>query len=51
MRRMKDMKNVYKILVAIPLGNGSLESLMRIWDSNIKIDFKQLGCEGMKGSR
>jgi hypothetical protein len=35
--RMKDTTNMYKILVGIPLGKGSLGSLKRRWEGNNKI--------------
>jgi hypothetical protein len=38
--RMSVTTNMYKILVGIPLGKGSLGSLRSKWEGNIKINFK-----------
>jgi hypothetical protein len=37
---MRDKANMYKILVGIPRGKGSLGSLRRRLEGNNRIDFK-----------
>lgn len=38
-------RNVYRSLVMKHLGKYPLERLRRGWDDNIKMDFRETGCE------
>jgi hypothetical protein len=42
--QMRDMRNVYKILITEPEGMRSLSALGFRWDYNIKMDLKETGC-------
>jgi hypothetical protein len=42
-----EMRNAYKILVGKPDGKGPLEIRRCIWEDNIRMDVKEIGCEGV----
>jgi hypothetical protein len=44
---MGDSRGVYRVLVGKPEGKKPLVRLRRRWEDNIKMDFSELGCEGM----
>jgi hypothetical protein len=44
---MGERRNVYKILVENPEGIKPLGRTNHRWDYNIKIDFEEVGWEGM----
>jgi hypothetical protein len=42
------MINAYKMLLVVqPEGKSALERLISGWEDNIKMDLKELGCEGV----
>jgi hypothetical protein len=41
------MRNAYKILVGIPEGNRPQGKRGRRWEDNIRIDLREVGCEGV----
>jgi len=43
---MGEMRNTYRILVRKPEGKRPLWKPMHGWKENIKMDLKELGCEG-----
>jgi hypothetical protein len=43
--RMGEM-NAYRILIWKPLGKCPLGRVRRSWEDNIKMDLKEMGCEG-----
>jgi hypothetical protein len=45
--RMGETRNVYRILVGKPEGKRPLGRSRRRWVDNIKIDLKEIGCDGM----
>jgi hypothetical protein len=45
--RMGEKRNAYKILVGKPEGKRPLGRPRRRWVDNIKIDLREIGCEGM----
>jgi len=45
--RMGERRGVYKALVGKSEGNRPLGRLRRRWEDNIKMDLKEMGCEGM----
>jgi hypothetical protein len=42
--RIEETRNAYRILVMISLGKGAFRR-SRIWEGNIKMDYRQTGCE------
>jgi hypothetical protein len=42
-----EKRNIYWVLVGIPLRNRSLGRPRRRWYHNIKMDIQEVGCEGM----
>jgi hypothetical protein len=40
---MREMRNVYRLLVGKPEGKRPLGRLRRMWINNIKIDFIEIG--------
>jgi hypothetical protein len=42
----REMRNAYKILVGKPEGKRPLRRPRRRWKDNIKMDLKEVGCEG-----
>ena len=42
-----DWKRVYRVLVVKPEGNRTLGRPRLRWEDNIKMDVKEVGCEGM----
>jgi hypothetical protein len=47
---MGEKRNAYRILLGKPEGNGPLERPRRRWVDSIKIDLREIGCEGMDWS-
>jgi hypothetical protein len=43
---MGQMRNVYKILVGKPGRKGSLARPRHRWQDSIRMDFKDMGCDG-----
>jgi hypothetical protein len=48
--RIGEKKNAYRILVGNAEGNRPLGRPRRRWVDNIKIDFREIGWDGMTGS-
>jgi hypothetical protein len=44
--RMRDVRDVYRILVGGPEGKRPLGRSRRRWEDNIKMDFKEIGIDG-----
>ena len=44
---MGDSRGVYRVLVGKPEGNKPLGRPRRRLEDNIKMDFQEVGCEGM----
>jgi hypothetical protein len=45
--RMMESRGVYRVLVGRPEEKRPLGSPRRRWEDNIKIDLREVGCEGM----
>jgi hypothetical protein len=45
--RMGEGRGVYRVLVGKPEGKRPLGRPRRRWEVNVKIDFQEVGCEGM----
>jgi hypothetical protein len=45
---MMEGRGVYWVLVGKPEGKRPLGRTRRIWDSNIKMDFQEVGCGSME---
>jgi len=45
--RMGESRDVYRILVGKPEGKRSLGRPRRRWEDDIKMDLREVGCEGM----
>ena len=45
--RMGERGVLYRVLVGKPEGKRSLGRPRRRWECNIKMDLKEVGCEGM----
>jgi hypothetical protein len=45
--RMREKRNAYRVLVGKPEGKGPLRRPRRRWVYNIKIDLREIGCDGM----
>ena len=43
--RMEQSRNAYRILVGNPEGKRPLGRTRRRWEDNIKIDFREVGCD------
>ena len=43
-----DIRGVYRVLVGKPEGKKPLLRPRRRWEDNIKMDFQEVGCEGME---
>jgi hypothetical protein len=43
----REMRNAYKILVGRPEGKRLLERPKNKWENNIKMDFREIGFEGV----
>ena len=43
--RMELSRNAYRVLVGKPEGNRPLGRPRRIWEDNIKMDLKEIGCD------
>ena len=48
MARMGEGRRVYTVLVGKRKGQRSLGRPRRRWEDNIKMDLKEVGCEGME---
>jgi hypothetical protein len=48
--RMRDMRNMYKILVEKPGGERPLRRQRRRWEDNIRMDLGEIGNEGVEWS-
>jgi hypothetical protein len=46
--RMGEMRNAYKILVEIPEGKSLLGGPRRRWGDNIRMNFREIGMEGIE---
>jgi len=44
---MGGSRNVYRVLGSKPEGKRLLERTRRRWEDNIKMDLREVGCEGM----
>ena len=44
---MGERRGVYRVLVGKPEGKRSLGRPKCRWEDNIKIDFQEVGCDGM----
>jgi hypothetical protein len=44
---MGEMRNAYRILVGNPKGKGPLGRHRRRWDDNIRMDLREIRCEGV----
>ena len=47
MARMDDRRGAYSVLFGQPERRRSLRRTMRGWEDNIKMDLKEVGCEGV----
>jgi hypothetical protein len=45
--RMRENRNAYRILVGLPEGKRPLGRPKRRWVDNIKMDLREIGCDGM----
>jgi hypothetical protein len=45
--RMGEKRNAYRILVAKPEGRKPLGKSRRKWVDNVKIDLREIGCDGV----
>ena len=45
--RMGERRGVYRVSVGKPEGKRPLGRPRRRWEDNIKMDLKEMGCEGM----
>jgi hypothetical protein len=45
--RMGEKRNAYRILVGKPEGKGPQGRPRRMWVDNIKIDLREIGCDGV----
>jgi hypothetical protein len=45
--RMGEKRNAYRLLVGEPEGKRPLERSRRRWVDNIKMDFREIGWDGM----
>jgi hypothetical protein len=45
---MREVRDVYKVLVGKPEGKGPFERPRRRWEDNIKIDIQDVGCGDME---
>ena len=45
--RMVERRGVYRVLVGKPEGKSPPARPRRRWEDNIKMDLKEVGCEGM----
>jgi hypothetical protein len=45
--RMRTKRNAYRILVGKPEGKRQLGRSRRRWVNNIKMDLREIGCDGM----
>ena len=43
--RIEQSRNVYRILVGKPEGKRPLGKPRRRWENNIKMDFREVGCD------
>ena len=47
MARMGKGRGVHRVLVEKPEGKSPLGRLRRRWEDNTKMDFQEVGCEGI----
>jgi len=45
--RMRERRNVYRVLVGNPEAKRPLGKSRRRWEDNIKMDLQDVGCDGM----
>jgi hypothetical protein len=45
---MEEKRNAYGILVGKPEGKRPLRRPRRMWEDNIRMDLREIGCSGME---
>jgi hypothetical protein len=45
--RIEAIRNTYKVLIRKPEGRKTLGRPSRIWEENIRMDLREIGCEGV----
>jgi len=45
--RIEAIRNTYKVLIRKPEGRKTLGRPSRIWEDNIRMDLREIGCEGV----